>query len=201
VVEEGLGLNCDSNHWRDVFAISACKVHKSPLGVLIAGMWLLDMLWSIRDESSGEGSSRAWSALILPRSSLFSNASLNGSTETEEGCSPENLSPWSVALLEGLEKKLRTNRFVFSHCGRTGPSIGMWERNAAERAAAVFVVRRFVLRRQKGEPLGMGSGSRRWKMTGTWSEMLGVEGNRWRVETHDVNGSPVLIMHRSRRAV
>ena len=135
-------------------------------------MWLLVMLLSISELRSGVGNSLAVSALILPSRSLFSNASLMGSGEMEMGCSPENPIPWSANPLSCLEKKSRTCCLMDSHCG----SIGEWEvkqeRNTSIRANAELSFRHLVLRRQKGNSLGIGSGRRRWKMIGMWSEMF-----------------------------
>jgi len=165
-------VKVDSNHWRNVFDIPDCEESKSPLGDLTAGMWLLVMLLSISELRSGVGSSLAVSALILPSRSLFSNASLTGSGETGMGCSPGNPILWSANPLSRLEKKSRTCRLMDSQSGSNGEWEVKRECSTSVRANAELSLRRLMLRRQKGDPLGIGSGRRRWNMIGMWSEMF-----------------------------
>jgi len=89
-----------------------------------------------------------------------------------------------------------------SHCG----SIGEWEvsreRSTSVRAKAELSFRRLILRRQKGDPLGIGSGRRRWNMIGMWSEMFrGEVGYRWREEMHAEYCEDFLTKHLSSLAV
>jgi len=139
----------------------------SPLGVLTAGMWFSEMLDLIRDDSIGEGNSLALSADTLLRSKLLLKATASGSEESDVGCSPENPTTWYLGRLRCVQKKVRTALFVVSHNGRAGRDGGAKEYNLPLSASKEVWASRLVLRRQNGEPLGIGSGVRRWNRTGT----------------------------------
>ena len=70
------------------------------------------------------------------------SATLSG--EKEEGCLPENPSPWSPYLLCCVEKKVQMSCLAASHQGSAGSEEGAWVMSWAERLNAVPSVRHLV---------------------------------------------------------